>query len=603
MSTGKTQFLSAQVEAILDHFGWEPGSPTAPVTVCSLTKAAAHEIAGRITKLPKAQVGTLHALALHSLGEKLDVAEGKERAKEWNGKFPGYAITARKRRTDGWDEQEGKAPGDAVKAKMDLLRHRMVDRAIWPVDVRVFAEKWDEWVASDAIVDFSGMIERALEESPFAPGNPKVMIYDELQDFSKLEIELAMKWTRAAGCAFFAGDPRQTIYEWRGAAPDIFDRSIPDRTRVLGKSWRVSRAVLAASQIWASKLSKWSKIDYQARNAEGFAKEAISSFSRPEEIVELAAKLTSLDEKCESCNGAGRFPTGAECRSCSGIGHRRPTAMFCAGCNYMLGNLIREMRAQGVPFSNPCAAENGKWNPLAAGKTASRISAFLKPDPATHESRISGPGPHILERDSCPPWTTRELLSWMSILRSEGTLIRGGKTRIEEMARSEDPVATSDILSQLDPAAIDRLAEAIVWAETARDHEGTKTMLRWLRDNVGAKMLERIAYPLAIAAKRGGRALLEHPRVFVGTIHSFKGAEADYVFLSPDLSMAGMDEWIGNDRQRDAVIRLFYVALTRARKGVFLCQPSDRRRNVFDELEEAFISAGRKIKGGSECPF
>lgn len=549
--------------------------------------------------IPKAQVGTLHALALHSLGEKLDVAEGKKRAPEWNKKFPGLAITTNQRRIDGWDEQEGEFAGDKIKAKMDLLRHRMVDRALWPIDVREFSDKWDEWVASDNIVDFSGMIERALKESPFAPGNPKVMIYDEIQDFSKLEIELAVKWARAAGCAFFAGDPRQTIYEWRGAAPDIFDRALSNKTRVLGKSWRVSRAVMSTSQAWVSRLSKWSKVEYKARDAEGFVKTAGFSFSNSEDAVALAANLTSREEACASCGGVGRFPTGTTCRSCDGLGRRKPTVMFCASCNYMLGRLIHEMRAQGVPFSNPCAAENGQWNPLAAGKTSARISAFLRPDPATHAAPLFSPGPHLLERDASPPWTTRELFSWMSILRGENTIIRGGKIRLEEMARSEEHVPISEILAQMEPPALDGLSEAVVWAETVRDHEGTKAMLRWLRENTGAKTLERIAYPLAIAAKRGGASLSEKPRVSVGTIHSFKGAEADYVFLCPDLSMAGMDEWIGSKQRQDAVVRLFYVAITRARVGVFLCSPSDRRRNIHDELLQAAHEAARENK----CPF
>jgi superfamily I DNA/RNA helicase len=68
------------------------------------------------------------------------------------------------------------------------------------------------------------------------------------------------------------------------------------------------------------------------------------------------------------------------------------------------------------------------------------------------------------------------------------------------------------------------------------------------------------------------RALEESPRVIVGTIHSVKGGEADVVFLFPDLSPAGDSAYQLYGPQRDAVIRLFYVGMTRARQTLYICQ-------------------------------
>jgi len=47
------------------------------------------------------------------------------------------------------------------------------------------------------------------------------------------------------------------------------------------------------------------------------------------------------------------------------------------------------------------------------------------------------------------------------------------------------------------------------------------------------------------------------------------------VYLFPDLSHAGMIEWIG--RGSAAVRRLFYVGMTRARESLILCQPATSR--------------------------
>ena len=76
--------------------------------------------------------------------------------------------------------------------------------------------------------------------------------------------------------------------------------------------------------------------------------------------------------------------------------------------------------------------------------------------------------------------------------------------------------------------------------------------------------------PSALAGGPG--ALEESPRVIVGTIHSVKGGEADVVFLFPDLSPAGDAAYQKHGPDRDSVIRLFYVGMTRARHTLYICQ-------------------------------
>lgn len=60
------------------------------------------------------------------------------------------------------------------------------------------------------------------------------------------------------------------------------------------------------------------------------------------------------------------------------------------------------------------------------------------------------------------------------------------------------------------------------------------------------------------------------PRCYVGTIHSVKGGEADYVVLCPDIParVQAID---------DAERRVWYVGLTRARKGVYILRPRTPR--------------------------
>jgi len=86
---------------------------------------------------------------------------------------------------------------------------------------------------------------------------------------------------------------------------------------------------------------------------------------------------------------------------------------------------------------------------------------------------------------------------------------------------------------------------------------------------------DSMEYAIRIFEKKP-EALVEPPRLIVGTIHSVKGGEADDVWMFPDLSSAGMQEWLGNDEQRDSVIRQFYVGMTRARENLTICAPASR---------------------------
>jgi len=79
---------------------------------------------------------------------------------------------------------------------------------------------------------------------------------------------------------------------------------------------------------------------------------------------------------------------------------------------------------------------------------------------------------------------------------------------------------------------------------------------------------EQISYLRACLAR--GEKDPEQARCYVGTMHSVKGGEADYVVLCPDIParVQTID---------DAERRVWYVGLTRARKGVYVLQPRTAR--------------------------
>ena len=229
------------------------------------------------------------------------------------------------------------------------------------------------------------------------------------------------------------------------------------------------------------------------------------------------------------------------------------TIMFLASCSYMLWPIVTVLKKSGIPFHNPYRKSNGFWNPLRLSRrgssSASRILALLvaHPDYGKHHH----------------PWTHGDLALWAEWLQAEGILRHGVKEKLRTYDRKQ-PVSTERLDEIFQTGALESLLAA---------YQGEyRALLAWWRARVTADVHGRIQFPADIAAKYSPRALLERPKVIVGTIHSVKGGEADVVYLFPDLSQAGDAHYQRFGPLRDAVIRLFYVGATRARETLYICQ-------------------------------
>lgn len=210
------------------------------------------------------------------------------------------------------------------------------------------------------------------------------------------------------------------------------------------------------------------------------------------------------------------------------------TTMLLATCGYMCHPWVKEMKRLRIPFHNPYRKEGehaGTWNPLARGhrKTtaADRVRAFLK-----------------------KPWTWNDLEKWLSTFDS---LPRGTKKILKE---NKSNGTTVDMRWLSETLGLDQYARAL-----GGD-------LEWFHNRMMAKYRSVMEYQIGCAMSHD---IDETPRIIVGTIHSVKGGEADNVILSPALSPKAMTAW--NTGGADAILRTFYVGVTRTRNKLFLIPP------------------------------
>ena len=514
--TGKTTNVSRQIRRAVDRFGKDC------VLVTSFSRAAAAELAGQDLPVSSSCVGTLHSHCWHALGRP-EIAE--IHVEEWNRENPHLLVSPAKkqRKLEGEAADEESAGetrnGDYWLSELNRARGMMRPAKDWPVALRDFAAKWKRYKTSRHLVDFCDLIDSAAREIRVAPNRPEVLFADEAQDLNPMQLALVRKWGENAQYFIIAADDDQTIYSWCGATPDaVLDPEIPEDHKIfLKQSLRVPRSVHAQATRLIHQVTRRQEKIYEPRPEDGLCMQLSRGGYKSPEYWILKSVMRHLE------NGQ--------------------TVMLLASCAYMLQPVIAVLRQNGIPFHNPYRKSAGFWNPLRHGRKespANRIQSLLTPQ----------------------RWTRADIRLWADWLATRGTLRQGAKELID--AADESIPLTGEWLGELfEPDALDSLLNA---------RGDSRRLSRWWLRRIAPEFHNRVQFPLAVALAGGSAALDETPRVIVGTIHSVKGGQADVVFLFPDLSPAGDAAYQRQGAQRDSVIRLFYVGMTRARHTLYICQ-------------------------------
>jgi DNA helicase II / ATP-dependent DNA helicase PcrA len=511
---GKTTYLSRQV-----RLAWEAGND---VMVCSLTRTAAAEVAGRDLPIPRECIGTLHSQAWRRISNSfLGIADTAKFIGEWNQEYPAMALSGGDRdlEEDNGAPLDGRMPGDDAYQAMNVYRARMIDHNNWPITVRAFTGRWEAWKKREDLLDFTDMLEIALDGQATAPGDPQVIFCDESQDLSALEMSLLFKWGRAAGRLVVVGDPWQGLYQWRGSDPDVFFSGEAADHRVLGQSYRVPRAVHASAMGWIQAMPGYEPIDYSPTDVEGLVAPLEASWKDAEGMLDLITD--SVDQ--------GK------------------SVMVLASCAYMLTSILKMLREEGIPFHNSYRLKNGAWNPLARRRGGSitscdRLASFLRMGEEGH-------------------WTRDDLKTWLSGASCSRFLPSAEswqkfEPRLINLTEEEIPYG---------------LAEALI-GETAIEASMSADM-GWYQSTLAKARQDAAVFPCRIAQRYGSEALKQEPLVTIGTIHSVKGGEASRVIVAPDLSQRGVESWGSGKDGRAATYRLFYVAMTRAKEELHILRP------------------------------
>jgi hypothetical protein len=324
------------------------------------------------------------------------------------------------------------------------------------------------------------------------------------------------------------------IFGFSGATPEAFlNPPIPEKDiKILDTSFRVPEKIHSFALGLLDKISYRQPKHYFPKkgNFKGEIKNIEATINSPEKIVDMMWDFASKGE----------------------------TSMLITSCGYMLSNTKNFLKSKCIPFHNPYRPQRKDWNPVSMAGDGDEISAAELLYTFLSEGKDS------------PYWDVHQFVTWAKFLMvGKDGLIRGQGKKAIEMLQSA-------IEQRADGLETTRFLLDQVLSSDAIDM-ALKRDTKWLYDNLLKKRKDSIWYVLDLYNKYGTKILEETPKIIIGTIHSVKGGESDNVFVAPDLSLEAYNGYASSIREKDNLMRLYYVAVTRAKKRLFLLQPGNKR--------------------------
>ena len=433
-------------------------------------------------------------------------------------------------------------------------------------------KKYQELLHQNSAIDFDDLLKMSYE---LLRDHPQILEYyqdrwqyihiDEYQDTNTAQYRIAKLLAQKHKNICVVGDGDQNIYSWRGADMSNilnFEKDYPDaHVIMLEMNYRSTQTILKAADDIITKNKMRVPKNLRTDNEDGNHVKIYNAFSEHDEaqfVTEHTARIMSLG--ADPTEIAVLFRTNAQSRALE-------EAFLSSGIPYqLLGVKFFERKEVKDVLSYIRAALN-RESLADIKRTINNPKRGI--GPATIAKIFSG------QTSSLSPKLQEKYTHYLNVLDN-----------IERSAREQSPSATvrlvlesSGLVDELNTSSEDdmeRLAnmkELVNYATRYDDMDSEDGIQKLLED--AALMGEQDT----LAQKKDVQA------VRLMTIHASKGLEFDHVFI------VGLEQGLfpsqrdgeSSDKDAEEERRLMYVALTRARKELYLSHA--RIRRVYGEQE------------------
>ena len=563
---GKTKTIVHRIAHLI-----EEGIPASSILAVTFTNKAAGEMRDRVRSLLTGKRGGLPLVAtFHSLGVRL-LREFHEEAgvpknfSIWDRDDSLRAVKAELKRldTEEWTPRQILGAISREKGggkKLTEYRERASTRR--EQAVAQIWERYEQALKSEDSLDFDDLLVRTLsllQESSktlsLLQNRWRYIIVDEYQDTSGVQYELMKLLSGERGNMCVVGDLDQCIYTWRQAEIEnllSFERVFPNVKVVrLEQNYRSTRTIIAAANAVIEKNTNRIPKTLFSENETGDPIVLHGALDERYEawfVAEQAANL--IDQGVAPNEVAVLYRENAQSRVLE-------EALLHAGLSYrVLGTRFFERKEVKDVLSYLRAAINPKGKSdlvRIVGVPARGIGKV------TVEKMLSG---QPLGAASAKVAAFRELLQ--KIRHAVNTLPTSEAVRFCIEASGIQKMYSGK--SEEDAEHLGNVRELANLAAKYESDEPPTGIERLLEEAA----LQSEQDELDISRDKGGISLM--------TVHAAKGLEFDAVFV------VGMEQGLfpslRNDEARDPEEerRLFYVALTRARKRLFLSYAYERTK-------------------------
>lgn len=560
--SGKTAVITGRIRYLVEQKGVLPQH----ILVITFTKAAAGEMRQRFfasmngQRLP-VQFGTFHAVFFSILKHAYHYRADQIITQEWKYAFLRELLAGYHLSEDEQQELMEQLLGEisAVKNEQLDLSHYYA-KCCGSDQFRDIYRAYDTKLRENRLIDFDDMLTMTCELLKNRPDHLRAwqarfryILVDEVQDMNRLQYEVLRLLAAPENELFFVGDDDQSIYQFRGARPELMRQFVTDyadaKQLYLKENYRCGRRIVELSQnLISHNQNRFEKEIFAARSVMGEVK--MQEFPSP--LRENQAIIREIREL--HANGAGYSDIAVLFRT-----------------NRQAGYLLELLTREGIPFvakervpllyDHWIAKDMLAYLRLASGRRERSLFLQIMNRPVRYLSR------DVLDEP------TVDLDCWEAVYEEQPWIAR----RIAQL--SED----LQVMSHMGPfAAMNYVRKGVGYEEYVMEYADTHGQSRAELTDVLDELQQSAAgyqnlaeweshvteYCARMREKKADRTDADGVQIL--TLHGAKGLEFPAVFI-PQL-MEGLLPY------RKAVLeadieeerRLFYVGMTRAKDSLWI---------------------------------
>lgn len=565
--SGKTAVITGRIRYLIEQIH----VPSEHILVITFTKAAAGEMRMRFQAMMEGrrlpvQFGTFHAVFFSILKHAYHYRPDQIISTEWKYSFLREILHGYHLRED--EEQE---LTENLLSEISIVKNERLDlshyyaKCCGSTQFRDIYHAYDKKLRDNRLIDFDDMLTLTYElltqrEDYLRAWQEKFryILVDEVQDMNCLQYEVLRLLAAPQNELFLVGDDDQSIYQFRGARPELMRRFVGDYAGAaqlyLEENYRCGSKIVRASQnLISHNQNRFPKCIRAARDAAG----TVTMQEYPSTLLENRAVIAKIRE-----------------RTAAGVPFSEIAVLFRT--NRQSGYLLEKLMEEGIPF---CAKERvpliyDHWIAkdvlcylkLAAGSRDRGLFLQIMNRPLRYLSRDVLDEPQV------------DLDSWEAAYEQQPWIAR----RVAQLA--ED----LQVMSHLGPfAAMNYVRKGVGYEqfvidfarERGQNEQELVDVLDELQQSaVGfqsqAQWQEHVAQYRARMQAEQKKKETASEGVQILTLHGAKGLEFDTVFLPQLLEgqlpykKAVLDADIEEER------RLFYVGMTRAKEQLVITHSS-----------------------------